>query len=264
VAFDEWIDEATSADLDALAQCLLDGRIPERFSAGSIQIAGFNDGAVRFLERFRGVDPKAVAWMLQRLAKERREADDRYAGLARLVWSGAAEDDGAIRDTRVVLDDLFRRAERHVLLSTYVIYDGTTVFRALAERARSVPGLAIDFYVNLPSKTGLDDDEAKDVSEFLDTFTRFHWPADVPMPAIYFDPETRKVGSERWSLHAKCVVVDERWAFVTSANFTEAAQERNIEAGVLLDHPGIAEALAGRFRALREAGKLRRMARSAQ
>jgi phosphatidylserine/phosphatidylglycerophosphate/cardiolipin synthase-like enzyme len=61
------------------------------------------------------------------------------------------------------------------------------------------------------------------------------------------------------SLHAKCVVVDERWAFVTSANFTEAAQERNIEAGVLLDHPKLAEALAARFRALREGGRLHRM-----
>jgi phosphatidylserine/phosphatidylglycerophosphate/cardiolipin synthase-like enzyme len=60
-------------------------------------------------------------------------------------------------------------------------------------------------------------------------------------------------------LHAKCVVVDERWAFVTSANFTEAAQERNIEAGVLLDHPKLAEALVARFQALREGGWLQRM-----
>ena len=49
------------------------------------------------------------------------------------------------------------------------------------------------------------------------------------------------------------------WAFVTSANFTEAAQERNIEAGVLLDHAKLAGALAARFRALRDAGRMRRM-----
>ena len=51
-------------------------------------------------------------------------------------------------------------------------------------------------------------------------------------------------------------------AFEASAralSFTEAAQERNIEAGVLLDHPRLAAALAGQFRALREAGRLRRM-----
>ncbi len=77
-------------------------------------------------------------------------------------------------------------------------------------------------------------------------------PSDVPLPAIHYDPESRKHGAKRATLHAKCVVVDRRWAFVTSANFTEAAQERNIEAGVLLDHPRLAEALAGQFEALKE------------
>lgn len=259
MAFDDWIDEATSADLDALAQCVLDGRIPDRFSAGSIQLAGFNDGAVRFLERLRGVDPKVVAWTLQRLAKERRDADDRYASLARLVWSGAAEDDGAIRDTRVVLDELFRRAERHVLLSTYVIYDGTIVFRALVERLRALPTLKVEFYVNLATETGARDEERAAVRAYLDDFTRNHWPSDVPAPAIFFDPEARTRGRKRTKIHAKCVVVDARWALITSANFTEAAQERNIEAGVLLDHPGIAGALVGRFQALRETQRLRRM-----
>ena len=53
--------------------------------------------------------------------------------------------------------------------------------------------------------------------------------------------------------------MDGRWAFGTSANVPEAAQERNIEAGVLLDHPRLAGALVGRFHALRDAGRLRRM-----
>jgi phosphatidylserine/phosphatidylglycerophosphate/cardiolipin synthase-like enzyme len=43
------------------------------------------------------------------------------------------------------------------------------------------------------------------------------------------------------------VVVDEERAFITSANFTEAAQERNIEAGVLLSIPGIAKSLCSQF-----------------
>ena len=35
-------------------------------------------------------------------------------------------------------------------------------------------------------------------------------------------------------MHAKCVVADSRHVFVSSANFTEAAQERNVEIGLLL------------------------------
>jgi phosphatidylserine/phosphatidylglycerophosphate/cardiolipin synthase-like enzyme len=81
----------------------------------------------------------------------------------------------------------------------------------------------------------------------------------VPLPSIYYDPEARKLGAKRTKLHAKCVVIDEQFAFVTSANFTEAAQERNIETGVLLEHRAIAEALVERFRRLRETGTLRQM-----
>jgi phosphatidylserine/phosphatidylglycerophosphate/cardiolipin synthase-like enzyme len=168
-------------------------------------------------------------------------------------------DDEAIRDTRVVLDDLFRRAERHVLIATYVICGGLAVFRALVSRMRKLPNLWVDLYVNLFSTTGPSGDEQRDVTEFLDTFRRKHWPTDLPLPNIYFDPETRKQGTERVSLHAKCVVVDERWAFVTSANFTEAAQQRNVEVGVLLDHPRIAESLAARFSALVQKQVFRRM-----
>ena len=200
-----------------------------------------------------------VAWMLRRLAAERRAAGDRYSRVAQLVWSGDSDDDEAIRDTRVVLDDLFRRATRHVLLATYVIYDGLAMFRALADRLRAVSDLRVDLYVNLFSKTGLPDDEHAEVTEFLDTFHRKHWPSDLALPSIYYDPETRNLGHERSALHAKCVVVDERWAFVTSANFTEAAQERNIEVGVVLEHPRIAQSLVARFEALREKRVFRRM-----
>ncbi len=259
MAFDAWLEEATAADLDALAQCLADGRIPSAGSAGSIQLAGFSTGAVRFLQGLEETKPKVIAWTLRRLARERREADDRYANVARLVWSGASDDDEAIRDTRVVLDDLFRRAQRHVLVSTFVVYDGLAVFRALAEQVQRVPGLQVDLFVNLTSKTGLAEDEPEDVRQFLARFTRSQWPPGVALPAIYYDPETRKLGEERTSLHAKCVIVDERWAFVTSANFTEAAQERNIEAGVLLDQPALAAALVRRFEGLRNNGVVKRM-----
>lgn len=259
MSFDDWLEEATSSDLDALAQGLLDGRIPSGRSAGSIRLAGFGSGAVQFLHRFEGTEPEVIAWALQRIARERRESDDRYANVARLVWSGAGDDDEAIRDTRVVLDDLFRRAERHVLISTFVVYDGLTVFRRLADQVRRVPALEIDLYVNLPSKTGVAEDEPEDVRAFLARFTRHHWPAGAALPNIYYDPETRKLGGERTSLHAKCVVVDDRWAFVTSANFTQAAQERNIEVGVLLDHPTLAAALVRRFEALRNGGVIRKM-----
>ncbi|MCA1701314.1 MAG: phospholipase D-like domain-containing protein, partial [Actinobacteria bacterium] len=53
-------------------------------------------------------------------------------------------------------------------------------------------------------------------------------------------------------LHAKAVVADEEIALVTSANLTEAAFDRNIEAGVLSRDRALAASLARHFRVLIE------------
>jgi phosphatidylserine/phosphatidylglycerophosphate/cardiolipin synthase-like enzyme len=58
-------------------------------------------------------------------------------------------------------------------------------------------------------------------------------------------------------LHAKCIVVDRRIAFVTSANFTEAAQTRNIEIGALIRCERLAARLIGHFETLVDAGLLK-------
>ncbi len=255
-----WLDHANPADLLSLARALADGRLTAPYTASAAQLAGAGGDAASFLESLRGTDPAVVSWMLERFAQERRRAADRYASVAQLVWSGASEGESSIRDTRVVLDSLFSRAERHVLISTYVVYQGRAVFSALARRVRERPEIEVEMYVNLSSKTGHEEDERAEVDAYLAHFAREHWPEDLPLPALYYDPEGRKQGSSRTSLHAKCVVVDQRWALVTSANFTEAAQERNIEAGVLLDHVGLSGALVARFKALRDGALLRRMA----
>lgn len=256
---DAWLETASAGDLVALADALTAGRIGADFSTSAVQLAGLSVGAARLLDGLRGTEPRVVAWMLRRLARERTAAADRLGRVATLVWSGASEGEEATRDTRMVLDGLFRRAESHVLIATYVIYDGTQVFSSLIDRVRARPSLEVDLHVNLPSTSGTDEDEADDAARYLERFARLHWAPDVPLPRIHYDPETRRLGSRRAALHAKCVVVDRRWAFVTSANFTEAAQDRNIEAGVLLDHPRIAEALVARFQSLRDADRLRRM-----
>ena len=41
-------------------------------------------------------------------------------------------------------------------------------------------------------------------------------------------------------MHAKSVVVDRRFWFVTSANFTRRGHERNVEVGALIEDPALA------------------------
>jgi phosphatidylserine/phosphatidylglycerophosphate/cardiolipin synthase-like enzyme len=50
------------------------------------------------------------------------------------------------------------------------------------------------------------------------------------------------------------VVVDGAKAFVSSANFTQRGQERNIEVGVLIEDASFANYLAGQWLGLIDAG----------
>ena len=75
-------------------------------------------------------------------------------------------------------------------------------------------------------------------------FRTTQWPAEKPVPAVFYDPRSVALDrSQTSALHAKCVVIDSKRLFVSSANFTEAAQQRNIEIGLLLD----SELLASRI-----------------
>jgi len=67
------------------------------------------------------------------------------------------------------------------------------------------------------------------------------WPADSP-------------NGKPGSLHAKCIVVDAEHVFVSSANFTEAAQERNIEVGLLIQSRALGERVRRFFDALVDSG----------
>lgn len=57
-------------------------------------------------------------------------------------------------------------------------------------------------------------------------------------------------------LHAKCVIIDDTQVFLTSANFTQAGQQRNLEAGLLLQNPTLARDLTAQFDALAHASAL--------
>lgn len=84
----------------------------------------------------------------------------------------------------------------------------------------------------------------------LGGFLRDNWPFGEPRPRIHYDKRSLKPGPPWCSLHAKCLVVDGRRAFVSSANFTQRGQERNIEVGVLVEDAGFARSLAGQWMGL--------------
>ena len=68
--------------------------------------------------------------------------EERLANCAELVWTGPESSVSRSRDTAVVVAELFRAAARSVLVSTFVVQQPETVFRALAERMEEVPASA--------------------------------------------------------------------------------------------------------------------------
>jgi phosphatidylserine/phosphatidylglycerophosphate/cardiolipin synthase-like enzyme len=63
-----------------------------------------------------------------------------------------------------------------------------------------------------------------------------------PYPTFHYD--LRDSRAEGASLHAMCIVVDDRLTLIISANFTERGPTRNIELGVLTEDRNLPRAWA--------------------
>jgi len=115
-------------------------------------------------------------------------------------------------------------------------------------------------FLNISRRFGDTTKDSELIAAFAYRFRTEHWPADRALPEIYFDPRSLTLDARQKAvLHAKCVVIDERTAFISSANFTEAAQQRNIEVGVLVRSQIVAERLNSFFVALIATGAVKRV-----
>jgi phosphatidylserine/phosphatidylglycerophosphate/cardiolipin synthase-like enzyme len=104
-----------------------------------------------------------------------------------------------------------------------------------------------------PGDTSLD---SEIVRRFARDFREKHWRWPE-LPQLFYDPRSLSDNPmHRSSLHAKCVVTDRSAALITSANFTQAAQLRNIEVGLLVRHLTLVERLACYFEGLIDSGQL--------
>ena len=208
----------------------------------------------RELTRRREQGVSALADLLMLLAAQ-RDLAEKQSGEHSLVWTGPTARGLSSRDTRVVVRELFQSAEHHVIVSTYAMFNGRELFEPLAERMAALPGLRVQLFTNVAPGHGMTHDASR--AKFAHDFRANHWPWPQ-LPEVYFDPRSLDPG-ERAVLHAKCVIVDGTRALVTSANLTQSATERNVEAGILTTHPSIPKQLADQFVGLIEAELVERV-----
>jgi phosphatidylserine/phosphatidylglycerophosphate/cardiolipin synthase-like enzyme len=163
-----------------------------------------------------------------------------------LVWTGPEARVSAARDTAVVVRELFAKARRSVIVGGYAFTSGADILAPLHTAMRD-RGVDAALFLHVDDALGVAAEDAARAG--IERFLQLNWPFGDPIPRLYYDPRTVAPGSSI-NLHAKCVVVDERWALVGSANFTHSAHHRNIETSALIEDPGFATALAAQWRGL--------------
>lgn len=254
--------------LAGLADALAAGRIGAPITRAALaphvaeeHLDGVWDALVG-LER-DGMAPRHLA-VAVRLLVEERESGQRMSDRVELVWSPPDLDHVDARDTGVVVRELFQRATRSVLIATFALDErkkAETLFGGLAARMDADPELSVRVFANVHRRYDDPTPGPELIREFASRVRHQIWPGQR-LPEVFYDPRSVEQESGRHAvLHAKAVVVDGRWTLLTSANFTEAAQERNIEAGVVLDDRRIAERVVRQFDALVQRGDLRRLPR---
>jgi len=166
-----------------------------------------------------------------------------------LVWSGPEVPGLHARDTRRVYEEMLGSARSSLWVSTYAFFDGPRAFEVLARRMDQAPDLRVTLLLNIQRKRGDTTSAEHLVRRFADRFWSAEWPG-VSRPRVYYDARSLEPEAPGGVLHAKAVVADDEAVFITSANLTEAALERNIELGLHVRDRALAASIVAHFRGL--------------
>lgn len=252
-----------AATLMALGSALESGTLRHGFSKQGLvpfcgEAANSVDPALRLLCA-SGFTTMTAGVLCQALGRAIAERDATERSI-QLVLSGPEVVGTPVVDTKTTVLSLFEEARQEVLITSYVFHKAAGLFSLLAQKHDQNPNFRVTFVVDLThSRRSTEDTATKLAQAFGANFCKHHWPG-TRHPEIWHDPRCfENAEGERGILHAKTVIVDRKIAFITSANFTEAAQARNIEAGVLIRQPRVANRLHGYFAGLIATNILRRI-----
>lgn len=240
-----------------LAEALNSGLLDAPYSAASLaSVLGTRDRASDIIEALKDLEKCGISG--RGASRWISGMDEVSARLPRpdLVWSGPEVPGLHSRDTRRVYEELLGSAEHSIWASTYAFFDGPKAFDVLARRMDATPGLEVTLLLNIQRKWGDTTVAEQLVRSFTDRFWKTDWPGSA-RPRVFYDPRSLEIGGPAGVLHAKAVITDEESVFITSANLTEAALDRNIEVGLLVRDRALAASLRSHFSGLIEQKLLR-------
>jgi len=147
-----------------------------------------------------------------------------------LVWTGPTTPFVSARRTEQALLQVINSAEQSLFITSFVAYDVSTVVKAL--NVATARGVSITMLLESSQNHG--------GSINIDVIGKMR--DLVPGAQIYaWRNKTGEFVDGR--VHAKVAVADSRFCFITSANLTGYAMERNMEAGVLISGGSIPKLL---------------------
>jgi phosphatidylserine/phosphatidylglycerophosphate/cardiolipin synthase-like enzyme len=178
-----------------------------------------------------------------------------------LALSGPEVPGTPVVSTPTMVRALFEEARHDVIVTSYVFSHCRELLAPLAEKLDNRSDFKVRFIVDLSHQRR---DQAEPLpivaNRFKAKFLADYWSGSRE-PEFWHDPRdfNEPDRSKSGVMHAKVVIIDSTAALVTSANFTEAAQNRNIEAGTLVRNSNQVSKLKSYFKGLIAIGVLRRI-----
>lgn len=194
---------------------------------------------------------------LRRWSEKRRDlaamlevslAANRLAPTTELVWTGPATAAVPLRRTEQVLFDLIRHAEDRLTLTSFGVFH----IPRLIDELESAIEKGVSVRLVLGDRETHSDQEIER--------QRLHLGSLVTKRALILQwPVARRPRDEQGRtglMHVKAAVADSSIAFLTSANLTEAALERNMELGLLIRGGRVPGSIDSLMNSLIESGEL--------
>jgi cardiolipin synthase len=227
---------------------LKDGKLRTAISAGLGP-----DGPPELLEQIGDAleeNPRLTAAELELMLRVSCETARLATGgtSLQLVWTGPSTGLVPIRHTEQVLVGLIDSAVERLFLVSFVAYEVKSVMNAL----KRAVGRGVRIRVLLEQSKAHGGAVSTDSLEMM--------KVQIPQVDLFVrDQAARDDAEAGGSVHAKCAVADGKTAFVTSANLTAAAMDRNMELGVLIDGGPVPEQLEQHLDALVNTKHLKRV-----
>ena len=163
-----------------------------------------------------------------------------------LVWTGPPSRLVATRKTEQALLEVIASARSRVFMTSFVVYEVASVMDALVRAAKNGIEVAFLLEASVTGGVGTTPNAVASIKSRLPGVAIYSWA----------NKTEAYIGGK---VHAKVAVSDENLCFVSSANLTGHAMEKNMEAGVLIRGGHAPRALHRHLQALLTTGVVERV-----